>query len=316
MCGGGGSPPAAVDPLEQARGQILIEQERARIQATQLAAQLQRETDQRDLDTTDFNRNLEQAFQGALTRGSDVITDRGLNLDDFLPQLTSSLQSTRQSVPFLDPNPGTFFGPDIADIILGREQTNQQRGFRNELEQFAAPGFARDLFPNTADDAILQSILNEQFQPASDQILRAFQRGNLTDQGFDTANTQLGSSREAGLARLQDIGGGVLGGFRDELRGIADTGFNRANTFELGGSFNPESTRGLIDTTFADQSSNLGGAIRNALGGEQLFDIEGLIARGGIAQGGQNPTAGLFDAFATRNKEREKKRGLGSEGVF
>ncbi len=108
----------------------------------------------------------------------------------------------------------------------------------------------------------------------------------------------------------------MLGDFRNELRGIGETGFSRANAFELGGTFNPEDTRGRIDTKFADLSGRLGGSIRNALGDEQLFDIENLIARGGIAQGGQNPNAGLLDAFATREKERNKVRGLGSEGVF
>jgi len=317
MCGGGGSPPpAARDPLEEARAQILIEQERASIQAQQRAAELEREAVQAETDRTSFDRNLDQAFEGALTSGSANIEERGLVLEDFLPQLTTALESTRRSVPFLDPNPGSFFGDDIADIVLNRAQDTQRRGFRNDLNEFAAPGFAQTLFPGTADDAILQSILNEQFEPASDSILRAFQRGNLTDQGFRTASDQLGSQRDVGLARLQDIGGGVLGGFRGELRDIAETGFNRANTFELGETFDPSSTQGLIDTRFADQSTNLGGAIRGALGSEQLFNIEDLITRGGISQGAQNPTGGLFDAFATRNKEREKRRGLGSEGVF
>ncbi len=316
MCGGGSPAPAAVDPLAQAQGQILIEQERARIQASQRALELEREAGQAETDRTNFDRNLDQAFQGALTQGSSVIQERGLNLEDFLPGLTTSLEATRRSVPFLDPNPGSFFGPDIADVVLNRAQDTQRRGFRNELNEFAAPGFAQTLFPGTADDSVLQSILNEQFQPASDSILRAFQRGNLTDQGFQTANTQLQSQRDVGNARLQDIGGGVLGDFRSELRGIAETGFNRANTFELGGNFDPSSTQGLIDARFADQSSNLGGSIRGALGGEQLFNIEDLISRGGISQGQQNPTAGLFDVFAQRSKERDKQRGLGSEGVF
>jgi len=316
MCGGGGGQPAPNDPFEQAQAQILIEQERARIQAQQLAAQLGRDATKAETDRVTFDRNIGQAFEGALSRGSDVISERGLNLDEFLPGLTSALEATRRSVPFLDPNPGAFFGEGIADTVLNRAQDTQRRGFRNELDEFAAPGFARTLFPGTADDSILQSILNEQFQPASDAILRAFQRGNLTDQGFQTSNNQLDSQRDAGLARLQDIGGGVLGDFRNELNEVAGTGFGRANTFELGGNFDPSSTRSLIDSTFADQSGNLSGAVRNALGGEQLFNIEDIITRGGIAQGAQNATPALFDAFDKRNKEREKQRGLGSEGVF
>jgi len=316
MCGGGGNAPEPVDPQAQAQAQISIEQERARIEAAQRASELERQAAQREIDIGDFNTSLDAAFQGALTRGSDVITGRGLNLDDFLPQLTSSLQSTRQSIPFLDPNPGSFFGPDIADIILNRAQDTQRRGFRNTLNEFAAPGFASDLFPGSADDAILSSILNEQFQPASDSLLRAFQRGNLTDQGFQTATSQLGSQREAADARLQDLGSGVLGDFRSELRDIAGTGFDRAGAFQLGETFNPQDVQRQIESRTSDLTGRLGGNIRNVLGGEQLFNIEDLITRGGISQGAQNPNSGLFDAFASRERERDKRRGLGSEGVF
>ncbi len=317
MCGGGGGGvPPAVDPLEEARAQILVEQERATISAQQRAEELARQATQREQDTGDFNLNLDAAFQGALGQGTSQIEQRGLNPDDFMSSLMSELQGVRRSVPFLDPNPGSFFGGDIADIVLNRATDTSRRGFTNTLNEFAAPGFATSLFPDTADDSILESILNEQFQPASDQLLRAFQRGNLTDQGFQTATSQLGSQREAGSARLSDVGGGVLSDFRSQLRDIGSTGFSRAGAFELGGSFDPENTRGLIDARFADLSGRLGGSIRNALGGEQLFNIEDLITRGGIAQGGQNPTGGLLDAFATRERERDKQRGLGSEGVF
>ena len=316
MCGGGGGAPPPVDPLEEANAQILIQQNQAKLDAETRATALAQQAAQLETDTGNFNTSLDTAFQGALGRGTAAIEERGLDPNDFLTSLTSELEGVRRSVPFLDPNPGSFFGNDIADIVLNRAQDTQRRGFRNDLNEFAGAGFAQSLFPGTADDSILQSILTEQFTPASDQLLRAFQRGNLTQQGFDTATNQLGSQKEAGLARLSDVGGGVLGDFRNQLKEIGQTGFGRADAFELGGSFDPQNTKGLIDAKFSDLTGNLGGRLRNAIGGEQLFNIEDLLTRGGISQGAQNPNSGLLDQFATRQKEKDKQRGLGSAGVF
>lgn len=319
MCGGGSSAPPPVDPVEEARAQILVEQERARLAEEQRLRELEREAAEAERLRTEFLGNLDSAAQGALLRGRSLIEQRGLPFEEFEPLLSSEIQAVRQSVPFLDPNPSAFFAPDIADIVLNRARDQRRREYTNALQGFAAPGFARELLPNTADDAILDAILNEQFTPASDQILRAFQRGNLTQTGFNTARDQLQSQRETAQSRLQDVGGGVLTNFRNELRGIADTGYNRAGTFELGQVFDPESIRGDILSTADDLRSRLGGSVRGALGGEQLFNIEDLISRAGIAQGAQNPGAAspaVAEALANREKERAKPRGLGSQGVF
>ena len=316
MCGGGGGAPQPTDPLEEARAQILIQQEQARIQAEQRNAELSRQSVQAETDRDQFITNRDAGFQGALQNSIGTIEDRGLNPDDFMSQLLRELENQQRTIPFLDPTPGQFFSGDTASIVLDRARGNQRRDLNSQLNEFAAPGFAQNLFPDTADDSILTSILNEQFEPATDQLLRAFQRGNLTQQGFDASTLSLNSQRDAANARLSDVGGGVLTDFRNQLRGIGDQGFAQAGAFELGGNFDPNTTRGLIDSSFADLSGRLGGSIRNALGGEQLFNIEDVITRGGTAQGAQNIGSGLLDAFSTREKERNKSRGLGSEGVF
>ena len=319
MCGGGGSIPPPPDPREEAAAQILVEQERARLAEETRLRELEREAVEQERLRGEFLGNLDTSSQGAFLRGQGIIEDRGLNFGDFETQLQREIDSIRQSVPFLDPNPGVFFGGNIADTVLDRAQGNQRRGFESSLNEFAGQGFAQNLFPDTADDAILEAILAEQFGPASDQLLRAFQRGNLNQVGFDTATDQLGSQNTAAQSRLQDLGGGVLTTNRNTLKDIAGQGFAGASAFELGGSFDPGNFQTRIDDTFGDLSGRLGGDIRNALGGEQLFDFESLLARGGISQGATNPGAaapGIADVLADREKDTKKTRGLGSEGVF
>lgn len=320
MCGGGGGAPAPVDPRLEANAQIRIERERAELAERQRIAEQQRQAEQEAKDSAAFMQNLDAAVQSALLRGRGLIEQRGLPFDVYEPALQSELQAVRQSVPYLDPSPGTYFAPDLADIVLNRSRDQSRRGFETQLNQFAGPGFAEQLFPNTADDAILQAILQEQYDPALSQLQRAHQRGNLTDIGFETASNQLGGQREAALSRLQDLGGGVLSGYRNQLGDIAAEGFNRAGTFELGGTFDPLSYQGRINTTAADLTSRLPGDIRGALGSDQLFNIEDLITRGGIAQGAQNSASfgspSIIDALALRERERAKPRGLGGQGAF
>lgn len=322
MClggGGGGGAPAPVDPFQEAQAQILIMQHQAKIDAEAELRRLEQEATQKEADRELFLSSLDTQTADALIRGRSTIEGQELDLDRFLPLLQQEIDLTSRSVPFLDPNPAAFFGGDIAQQVLDRERDKDRRGFTNDLLGFAGPNFATELFPNTSDDAILQALLQEQFQPASDQILRAFQRGNLTDVGFRAANSQLTGQNTAANARLQDLGGGVLVEGRNALTDIANTGFNRASTFELGQSFDPGSIESAITTSADDFRGGLEGRIRNVLGGEQLFNIEDLIQRGGIAQGAQNPGAsapGIAGVLAQREKEREQQRGVGNVGVF
>lgn len=317
--GGGGSIPGPPDPFEEAQAQILIEQERARLQEQQRLAELERQAQEQQRLRGEFTQNLDSAYAAALLRGQGLIEDRGLAFEDFEDPFRRELDAVRQSVPFLDPNPGTFFAPDIADTVLDRIRDQQRRDFTGALSEFAAPGFAQNLFPSQADDAILDAIFTEQYTPAADQLLRAFQRGNLTEQGYNAALAQLDTQGTAARSRLQDIGGGVLATNRQALRDIAEGGFGQAGAFELGGTFDPTTIQDRITAEQADLTERLEGDIRGALGGEQLFNIEDLISRGGIAQGAQNPGAGtpaVADALAQREEERRRRRGLGQQGVF
>lgn len=318
MCGGGSAPPP-VDPIAQAQAQILIQENQALLDAQVRAEEAARALEELKKQEAQFNTGLDSAVADAILRGRGLIEGMGLDVEQFLPLIEQEAQLVRRSVPHLDANPASYFGQDLAQTVLDRERDMQRQGFVTDIRDFAPLGFATAQFGDTSDDAILEAILLEQFTPANAQIQRAFDRGNLTQVGYNTALEQLDAQRTAGLARLQDVGGGVLTEGRNQLRDIVNLGLDRANTFELGQSFDPSSIQASLDAATTDFSNNLEGRIRSALGGEQLFNFEDIIARGGIAQGAQNPGAAapaIADVLAARENERNQQRGIGNVGVF
>lgn len=319
MCGGGGSsPPPPPDPMEEARAQIAIEQERARIAAQQEAAARARKEAEQARKQQEFDANLGAARASGSQGALDLIGQRGLDVDYYDPLVAAELDRIQSTVPNLAPNPGSYFVDDIiADAVLNRETGLQRQGFLNQFENFAPTGFAQEAFPSTADDAILDAIFAEQYEPASQNILRAFNRGNLSQQGYDLATENLGTFEPAARSRLQEVGGGVLEGNRQQLRDIASQGRTAAGAFELGQAFDPSTFESRIGTTTGELSGRLEGDIRSALGGENLFPIDSVIQKAQIGQGASNEgSPALLAALSESRREKDKKRGLGQSGVF
>lgn len=313
----GGSAPSPPSPMEEARAQILVEQEKMRMQEQlrQRLAQEALEKEQRD--TAAFNENLASAKQGASNYARTKITGRGLNADDYMSQVMAEIENIARGVPIRDVNPAGYFGDDIADIVLNTARDNQRRTFKQGLDQTFAPGYDTNAWGDTSDDAILDSILGSQYSEALDTLTRQRDRGLLSGTGFDSALAKLNEQKTAGMSRLQDLGGGVLNRYRESLRGIGNEAYGRAGAYELGDTFDTGQYTGRFNDTLGEQRGRLEGDIRGALGGEQLFNIDDLITRAGIGQGLTNGgTRGVADAFAERENERERKRGLGEQGVF
>jgi hypothetical protein len=235
-----------------------------------------------------------------------------------MSQIDSALNNARASVPRLDSNPGAYInGQSIADLVLGNATTQARNQYGNQVNQFAGNGFADQRVGSTMDDSYLENILMEQYNPALQQIQRAFDRGTLNEQGFTTAQNSLNSQRSAAMSNLQTTGGGVLQALRDQLSGIGNEARTGASSYNLGQQFDPNSYKSRIDTTYNEGLAGLEGNIRNAVGGQQFFDIGSILSSGGIGQG---TTAGgnraMFDAFQESEADRNKQRGLGTQGVF
>ena len=320
MGGSAPPPPKPVSPRAEANAQIFLEKERAELARQEEELARQREAEQREIDLANFRTNVDTAFNDSLASGQQAILDRGLNAERFNPILERELASARSRIPELDANPSAFLDSDpILDSILQDAQAADRRNFSNSVNQFAGVGFENEAISNTAGDSIIQSILDEQFGDASTSIQRARERGTLTDFGFESALGQLDSQRSAAASRLNDIETGLIESGRESLRTIGENARTGANSFEIGGSFDPSVFNTRIDNTKNDFFNNLEGSFRNTLGDENLFDVNSILAKGSIAQGAQNAPAaspGLVTSLARRQEDRTKRRGLGNQGQF
>jgi len=320
MCFGSPKVPSVpqTDYNAQAQSQIAILNEQARIAEEQRQAESVRTNEQRAADTETFNTNITNAITGARDRAYQDIAGRGLNADDFSSDIDRMLNSIRGQVPQLDTNPGSYFAnQDIADLVLNNATTNRRTQYGNQVNNLFGNDFANQKVASTADDDLINSILGDQYNTALEQVQRAFERGTINDQGFQTAMNALNNQKTTASANLQQTGGGLLQAIRDSLSGVGNEARNAASNYQLGTTFDPNSYVSRADSIYNEGIGGLEGNLRNAIGGQQFFDVGSILNQGRTAQGtANNSNRALFDAFAADQKDKDKQRGLGTQGVF
>lgn len=318
MCGGGGSAPQPVDPLRQAEADLQVLREQYQLDAQQAEKAYERQKMQEAAEREQWGQDLSQsrlATQGSI---EDLFMQRGLDPTEYAPRIGSALDRAQAGIAF---GAQPVFSGDIGDTLLEQLRNEQIRGFQRSVNEFAPEGFATNAFGSTSDDAIIEAILGEQFGEASDSVLRARDRGTLNDQGFQYAMTNLEQQRRAAAARLQNLGGGVLEGYRGQLQDLADTARQGAGSWDFGDTFDPTIYRTQLEQRQGELSDLLEGDLRNAVGGEQFFNVADLLQKGGVSQGATNTglgaqSGGLLTAIADRKKQEEQQRGLGTTGSF
>lgn len=316
--GGPAIPP--VDHEGETTALIRLERERAAIAEEQRQAELAREAAERERQLGIFNEDLNTAYSSARNTGLGEFERRGLDIDRFSPILDTRLTNIRSSVPRLDTNPAAYFQTStLIDDIINSETNLQRQNYGRQVDNFAGSNFAVNRLPDTLDDSVINDIIAEQFGDASASITRARERGNLNDFGFQTALSNLETQRGAASSRLQDLGLGLIESGRGELRDIGSQARARAEGYNFGDNLDLGGYESRINDRASSFSSGIGGSLRNALGGESLFDVNSILGRGFVAQGAVNEgrsTPTLSDALRRRDDEGARGRGLGNQGVF
>lgn len=325
MCFGGPDIdyPDPVDPMREAQAQMLLRQEEARLAQEQLKQQRAYQEQQEQQRLNRFNTALDTGYNTALQYARGQIGDYGLNEQEFLPRIQSELAYLRGTAnPYYTADPTQLFSEASIDNIFNQEQERLRRQYGNQLDEFAPTGFARTAIPGTADDAIIDAILSEQRSGAEQQIFNQFQRGQLTEPAYNFALSQLDNVGTGARAQLQGIGQGILEEGRGSLRDLASEARQGAQNYQLGSSFDPGYYQGLFDTTRDEFTGNLEGRLRSAIGDQQFFDVDSILARAGTFQGPQNTPnnadpngAGVPDV--NRNPVLNPNQGgFGQPGVF
>lgn len=310
MCGGGGGYSAPADNSLELERMRQADAEKARIREEEKAAQLKTEQE------AAFGTNLSNAETSARNRAQRTLTQRGLNPQDYMNLIEGAISDQRVMVPQRDPNPAQYYTDDFINNVLTNEQAGRRSQYIRDVDKVYSPGFENNLINDTVDDPYIKHVLDNQRLSAQQQIDRAKARGNLDDTGYSGAMTRLDDLYKAGSATGQKLGGSVLQGYREKLRGVGDTARADAGRYELGGSFNPDIYNKQRDDTYNNFTSNIEGDMLGALGGTNFFDIGDIITQGGIAQGATNPRLEQPAILAQRKDKQDAQRGLGGQGTF
>lgn len=308
MSGGG----QVSQPVQDNSLQLRMLEERYRREADQRAEREERQ------EGREFDRNLAQAVTTGRNTGEGYLASRGLSEGDFGSVLDQIIQDQRALVPKLDSNPNAYFTSDVFATGLDRHQAALRANNTSAVNSNFAPGFESNYLPSNSIDDIVNEILGTQRGTASQQIDFQRARGLLNDSGFNTAQQRLGEQEQAARGTLNSLGTAELAKDRSGLTNIIANAGNAASSWTLG---TPKFTLDPYKTQVQDfatrELSTLGGDIRGALGGTQLFDIPSIIAAAGTAQGPQNlTTVDALPGVPFNQRRNNRNRGLGSTGAF
>lgn len=272
---GKGSSPPPDRSVELRQLELDAEERRREQQRIEEAAERERLTGLRN-----------NATASARSSASDFFTQRGLDASEFASPIERELQEILTSISPDDTTPGVHFN-NFGQRVFDEETNAARARHARELDRFAGVGFANSRIGNDLDDPVLAAIQAEQRSEAEQVLRNMFDRGVITQTGFDAGIGDLNKQAFGVNDRLNEIGLNTLEQGRQGLRDIASQGREAAQGFELGGHFDSNMFRDRIDNEFTDFLTNLGGRIRSQTQGN-LFDTSGLAGIAGAAQGAQN----------------------------
>jgi hypothetical protein len=266
-----------------------------------------------------YEVDIANALTGAQNTGRSVLQSRGLDTPEFQGIVDRIIADAKSKVPGGDPNPGQYFGSDIFETGLAKEEQNRVRAATDRVNKQFTPGFERSLVADTSDDAILDAILGEQRGMAQKQLEYNQKRGVINDIGYNTGVEKFKGQEAAGRSSLGSIGDAVLGKIRggiSDIRGEAGTAASQSGF--AGANFDPSSYWNRANTYAGEQLGDLEGKVRASVGSTNFFDIPSILAAAGTAQGPMNlTTAGQPEGSPAFDPKKSKtNRGLGSTGEF
>lgn len=260
-----------------------------------------------------FGSNVNGAYNSALAQAQQYFTSRGLDPNEYMPQISSTLNQERSSIPDLADNPGSYF-TGAGETAYGTARDAKRGVLQREIGQFAPSGFETRAIGDTSDDATLAAILQEQRQTADNYLRNLLDRGVVNSAGFQAGENDLTGQEYGAKARLQDIGNQTIQSGRSKISNIANTARSGAANYELGDNFDPYSYSNDINAALSDFFANLGGTIRGAVP-QGLFTTAGLANIAGAAQGAQNLKFSPA-ALAGTSSDKEDKNQIDFSNAF
>lgn len=316
-----GSSAPKSDPQAEANAQMSLERERARL-ASEETQRAEAKAATEKAAKVDKARGIQgNVYNQAINYDDEQIGARGLN--SALAQkyglstgYESALNRARGGLAEDDINPANALNMEgLFNTQLSNVTNRYRSDLTNQLNGIAPDRFEYDAFKDTADDDYLATILGTRKADAQSVIDAAKARGQLNDVGYGRAQTGLGEAESIANADLQDLGGGVLSGYRKQLSDMRNNELTRVGGADLTNPYNFSNFENTLSTTKSDLMKRLTGDLTRAVGSKTFFDPSKIIGQAGALQGYYNPagtanpnaqaaaggadTNALLDAFKT-----------------
>lgn len=260
------------------------------------------------------------AREAATRYGRQQLAARGMENDPYgiMAAYNNQLDFNNSRLQDLDAYDSAF-GTSVWDEVYNNQRGIQRGQINRTLDQAIAEDIADTRFTGTADDSILDAILGTQYGEAETDLLNAKNRGQLNDAAYQRALTSLGGKKSSARSELEDIGGGVLAGYRTDVGSQRRRLEDRVTNWDFGDTFDVDSERTKFDALLNEKSGRMEGDIRRAIGDRRFFDTNTLIGQANAAGGAQNagtitPTTGnnaLYSVF-----QDQEERNSGNQGAF
>ena len=340
--GGGGAPPPQTytdpvsgmsftdDPYWPGSGAKKLNEEIAQRKAQEqqdAASKAQTATTQATTQENQFVDKRQQAYDAAMQQAVRSFQLQGVDPSAYMASdIAPALQGRLSSIQDLDPNPSAAFPTNLGDTIVNQVTGGKRTQALNALNQTFTPNYSNNLIPDSLTSQYAGDLVNEQFNPLSQQLTNAQKRGTLTGAGYQAAMDLFNQKKSAAMSTVGDLGKGIIASDRSGLNDYISGARSDANALNLGTTFDPSTYAGTAAGRAQTDIGNFGGALRNAIGGTKFADISELINAGGAVQGANNPSAanptgtpdpaGLSSAYVPPDQLAQQKRGLGSAGAF
>lgn len=257
---------------------------------------------------------LELALARAQENIAREFSRRGLDVADYQADLVDPrLASIEASIPADAVNFDQYLPANLGATIIGDEEGRRRGQFSNQISGRFGTGFENTLLPNTADDDIIGSLLDDRFMRAQTSLDRALQRGDLSAFGYQNAYRDLQSQRDAGMSLLTSLGDANIDANRQALRGRVGEISTAAGNYSLGDTFDLGAQLDTVDQRAQQQQEGLRGGLLRSLGGTAIFNPGESLNVGGASQGF---VAGGRPEDTARTRDRTARRGVGNTGAF
>lgn len=319
--GGGYQPPPQPSPQEQAAARDWEAQQEFNREQTRQAAIDQQKAEEKAAADAAWTSGKGAAYNAALSSGASRLQGMGIEAGDPYGVYSDFTNRINQANAGLTTGAdySSAFAPTILDEILGTHRNQQRTKFTNQYNTLMPSTYAEDRFGGTSDDAILNSILDQQYQDALLDLQSARGRGQATQSVYDRALRDLDTAKITANTDLQGVGSGVRSKDIENVNRRRDTSLGNIANWDFGTTYDPAQETGRVRSYADELGGTLEGDIRTALGGRQLFDTNALIGRAAARIGTTpTPTAGgtgtnaLYDTFQDQAQNASKQ----DEGIF